>query len=595
MDEQELHRLIRNLREIRTDTAMVEAKRAERVLPKSLWATISAFSNTRGGTVILGLTEDQGFAATGVIDAGKILADLAAVCSEEFEPPVRPASLDIIQFEGVHLIVAEFNEIGEDDKPCFVRNQGKEKGSYRRTADGDRHMTTHEIAGYTNRGQPRDDERAVPGATLRDLDREAVARLLERLRHNSPRAYPTSLPEADILTRLGILVELDGERVPTRGGLLALGLRPQDFFPQLNLTFVHYPTVDGRQLATGERFSDNRKIEGSIPIMVRDTLDVLRRNMARRAHISGAGRTDIFEYPELALREAVVNALIHRDLKDSALGSQVQVEMYPDRILINNPGGLFGTATIDQLATGLTPSSSRNARLVSLLEDVVIPGENHTICENRGSGIRTMQQAMMDAGMSPAKLEDKFTSFLVTFPNNVLLDDETVQWIRSLGQAGLTDSQHTALALMRRGEELTNSSYRTRCHLDSRVAGAELKDLVARKLAVAAGATSSTTYSLSERISNPAGRVSPADRRDQILRVIGRERVSRSDIEVATGLKPQATRSWLKTLQDEGRIKLDGPPTSNKARYYALPPFVDEIPVSNEQMSLDLTGEHGPQ
>jgi hypothetical protein len=79
------------------------------------------------------------------------------------------------------------------------------------------------------------------------------------------------------------------------------------------VTFVHYPTAEGARSGTGERFLDNVVIEGPIPVIVRDALAAIRRNMSRRAVISGAGRQDIWEYPETALREAVVNALVHRD------------------------------------------------------------------------------------------------------------------------------------------------------------------------------------------------------------------------------------------------------------------------------------------
>lgn len=590
MEHSRLQSVVERLREQRTDSSDVEAKRAENALSSSLRPTLSSFSNTAGGVVVLGLAEDVGFRAVGLANAAKMLADFGAMCSIEMVPPVRPSSVEIVSFEGVDLLVAEIAELPADEKPCFVDKQGKERGSYVRTADGDRRMTTHEIATLaSNRAQPRDDERIVDGATLADLSRSAVTAFLSRLRSGNSRAFPIDLADEVLLRSVGVIAEKDGDLLPTRAGLLALGVRPQQFFPQVNVTFVHHPTIDGRQLPSGERFSDNQRIDGSIPEMTRTTLDVLRRNMARRAVISGSGRTDVFEYPELALREAIVNALIHRDLKESALGTQVQVDMYPDRVVVTNPGGLFGPATIDELVSGATPSSSRNARLVSLLEDIVVPGEAHTVCENRGSGIRTMQQSLADAGMSPARLEDKFTSFRVTFPNNALLDNETVEWISQLDQAGLTDTQHTALALMRHGESLTNSSYRTRCHLDSSVARSELQDLVTRGLVSQSGATSATRYSLGFEATEIApSRAAPADRRSQILRFIGRAQVSRAEVQEATGLGPQAARRWLKTLQEERRIRLDGKPTSNKARYYAIAPFVDDEPEGALQLELTL-------
>jgi ATP-dependent DNA helicase RecG len=89
MTTEELADLIGELRRARTDTLRVEAKRAERELPRRLWETLSAFANTRGGgLLILGLDQEAGFAAAGVQDPGKVMQDLASVCGE-MEPPVR--------------------------------------------------------------------------------------------------------------------------------------------------------------------------------------------------------------------------------------------------------------------------------------------------------------------------------------------------------------------------------------------------------------------------------------------------------------------------------------------------------------------------
>src|SRR5207249_2735130 len=104
-------------------------------------------------------------------------------------------------------------------------------------------------------------------ATLADLDNQAAVAFLARIRSSRP--YFRDLSEEDALRRARVIVDSqDGRRVPSLGGLLALGRYPQDYFPQLNLTFVHYPTVDGGEPLSGDRFLDNRLIEGPIPVMV---------------------------------------------------------------------------------------------------------------------------------------------------------------------------------------------------------------------------------------------------------------------------------------------------------------------------------------
>jgi ATP-dependent DNA helicase RecG len=107
--------------------------------------------------------------------------------------------------------------------------------------------------------------------------------------------------------------------------------------------------------------------------------------MAIKAIVRGAGREDVYDYPVEALREAVVNALMHRDYGPDARGAQVQVEMFQDRLVIRNPGGLYGAVTEDDLGEeGL--SSSRNSALATLLQDVYIPGTDRLACVFRGIG-----------------------------------------------------------------------------------------------------------------------------------------------------------------------------------------------------------------
>ena len=117
-------------------------------------------------------------------------------------------------------------------------------------------------------------------------------------------------------------------------------------FP-LNVTFVVLPAVaKGVIPEGGPRFIDNRSFGGPIPVMVIDAVDAIARNMRVAGTVKGVGREDTYEYPIEALREAVVNALMHRDYGQLARGTQVPVEMYPDRLLIRNPGGLFGAICI---------------------------------------------------------------------------------------------------------------------------------------------------------------------------------------------------------------------------------------------------------
>jgi ATP-dependent DNA helicase RecG len=571
MLDAELAEIVANLRLLGTDIADVEVKNSRGGLPKSLRETLSAFSNTRGGVVVLGLDEARGFAPAGLPNPAKIAADLGSMCSSEMEPPLRPL-IGIHQFEGDQVVVAEIPELDPAQRPCFYTGAGMTKGSFVRVSDGDRRLSAYEVQiMLSSRGQPRDDEQAVSGTTIDDLVSASVDTLVARLRTSRPYAFK-DLDRLAVLRRAKVLVPgqdgEDGEDAVSLAGLLALGSYPQENFPQLMVTFVHYPTVTGAQSASGERFLDNVTLEGPIPVMVRDTLAAIRRNMSRRAVIADAGRQDIWEYPETALREAVVNALVHRDLSGSARGTQIQVEMYPDRLVIKNPGGLFGPVTIDSLGEeGI--SSARNATLIKLLEDVPLPGETRTVCENRGSGIRSMVDSLLTAGMSPPRFEDRISSFIVTFPNHTLLSEETVRWITALGEHGLTDAQCVALAILREEEVLDNRAYRTSTGVDSRVATAELQDLVSRELVNQTGTRRWAQYRLSPRLGlRTSGTAARANRRPALLAALGEEILSRAELATRTGLNDQTVRRWLTIMRDEGSVELVGTsPRSTSARY----------------------------
>ncbi|MCX6678700.1 MAG: hypothetical protein NTU95_12275 [Methanothrix sp.] len=140
--------------------------------------------------------------------------------------------------------------------------------------------------------------------------------------------------------------------------------------------------------------------------------------MRKGSLIRGVTRQDIPEYPEVALREAIVNAVAHRDYSHFVRGSHIQVRMFADRLEVQNPGGLYGGVTVDELKEG---QSTRNLLLLQLMEDL------HLV-ENRGSGIDAMLDAMQKRGLPAPVFEDKRTTFLVKFyqktPVEVPLADE---------------------------------------------------------------------------------------------------------------------------------------------------------------------------
>lgn len=563
MTDDELAALAAGLRTYATDHQSVEGKAAQRGTPQKLWQTLSAFANTRGGGVlILGLAEDASFATVGVEDVRKATQDLASLC-DSMEPPIR-ALIAPHQFEGRPVIVAEIPETSVTQKPCYYKGAGLTNGAFIRVADGNRRLTPYEVqVMLSSRGQPREDCEPVEGTSIRDLHDELAERFLRRLREVRPPYRKHD--DAHLLRTMGVTTERNGATVLTLGGLLALGAEPQRWFPELALTFVAYPSEHiGEPGPRGERFTDEARVEGPVPLMIEPIVKTLQRNMKRRSVVHGLGRENQWEYPVTAIREAIVNALVHRDLGALARGTPVQVQLFSDRLTIVNPGGLHGPVTVEELGeAGI--SSSRNAVLMRILEDTPVPGEDYLVCENRGSGIGAMLVALRNAGMSPPQFHDLVATFRITFPNHTLFDQDTLNWLASVGGDVLTDSQRVGLALLRNGQELSNEVFRKFNALDSRQATRELKALADRGLIEPRSSGRWTTYHLRTSPDRAGQSVLRWDQEDEgdlekgPMSVVGllerRGTLSRAELAELLGAPDSTVRYWLRKLIAGGRVR----------------------------------------
>lgn len=566
MTTSELTAVLDDLRRFTTDHQHVEAKAAAGGMPRRLWETVSAFANTSGGgTLILGVDEQDGFAVVGVTDPKKMSQDLASVC-DNMVPPVR-ALIELHEVEGQTVIVAEIPETALEEKPCYYSGAGLTNGAFIRVADGDRRLNQYEVQVMrASRGQPIEDREPVPGTSREDLHADLVKAFLTRLRSERPAL--TGRSDEDLLQLSGVTVQTAEGEVLSLGGLLGLGAEPQRFFPELGLTFVAYPTSRiGEAGPRGERFVDEARIDGPIPLMIEPALRVLQRNMKRRAVVQGIGRETEWEYPVTALREALVNALVHRDFSALARGTPVQIQLFPDRLTIINPGGLHGPVSVDRLGEAGV-SSSRNATLMRILEDTPASATGHLVCENRGSGVGAMLASLREAGMSPPVFYDGVATFTVTFPNHTLFDRQTLEWLASVGADNLSDNQRVGLALLRNGQPLSNEVYRKFNNVDSRVATRELRELVQRGLMRTVNSGRWTTYRLDglsdevqpefliETPTPPTPRpalTGPAAEIFDLLKEKGEQ--STAEIVAATAIPGSTVRLYLKRMRTAGLVR----------------------------------------
>lgn len=581
IDESDVAGEIYRLRRLGTDDARVEVKAAVRGLPKSVPETLSAFANGSGGMLILGLDEEQGFAPAEGFDPARISDALAGACADAVEPPVR-SEISIMEVDGAAVVALEVPPLDPLLRPCVVRTRGAYNGSFIRGGDGDRRLTSYEVSQLlSNQGQPDDDAAVVDAATAADLDEQRVSQLLERLRGRPNRAF-TEVDDTTALVMAGVLARDAKEQLrPTLAGLLCLGRYPQQFFPQLFISFVALPGKEiGDSLDDGTRFLDNVTCDGSVPDMLHEVLAAARRNMRTAAVITGGGREDRHDYPIEVIRELVVNAVLHRDYSPLARGTQVQVELYPDRLVVKSPGTLFGAVVPSQLGVEHV-SSTRNAVLAKLLADIP-DAAGLPVSENRGSGLPRVMSRLRRAGMSPPDFEVAPSHVHVSVPQHALLDPPTVAWIEGLGENGLSDDQHIALAIMRQRGTASNEILRA-WGVDSHVATLALRDLVQRGLVSKYGGRRYATYELTappvagptnQNLGDATASSGERSRRieGELLAVVEAVRagcVTANAISAQLSLTYATVNRRLKALERDGR--LERAQVRSRAIHYAVP------------------------
>ena len=442
IDRRRIDAVVRDLRAVATDTQDVEVKESVQRLPASMAETVSAFCNGPGGTIILGLSEKNGFVPAPGFRAKATADSLATICSDKLTPPIRP-EIDVVDFENTQLVVAHVHELPPREKPCYITERGVYQGSYVRVSDGDRKLTTYEVDRLLEeRTQPTFDRDAVGGATLDDLDQNLVSSVLERQRALHPTIFADKNDEAALLMLNALTRDEAGLLRPTLAGLLALGTYPQQFFPRLTVAFTALPS---RDVDTGlVSYAAAETMAGPVPAVLSDTLAAVQRCFAQD------GKAPI---PLDAVREAVANALVHRDYSPLARGTAVQVRLSNDRLVVSSPGGLYGTVTSESL-TQPGYSSTRNQFLLSLLENV--PFDDGYIVTNRKAGYRHICYEMEHAGMPAPKAEDHISTFMLTMYRSAIAPlktmvphDEVVTYLSSRGEATAAEVAE-ALGISRR-------------------------------------------------------------------------------------------------------------------------------------------------
>lgn len=406
MTKEELLTLAERICSTKTEEQNIELKAAEGGCPQRLYDTLSSFSNQdMGGTILFGINEDKDFFPCGVYNVQDLQKKVTEQCNQMM-PPVR-AVFTTTNYKGVPICSAEIPGLDTAERPCYYKGAGRLRGSYVRVGDADLLMTDYELYSFEAfRKHAHDDERIIERASMESFNRGALDAYINMQKQNKPSFadLPRNIQEEMLnITR-------DGR--PTLAALLNFCIYPQGYLPQMAITAIRVPGYEiGDVNDEDARFIDNKRIEGTLAEMLDGALSFSMRNMKVATIIdkNTGKRNDKTEYPIQAIREAVLNALIHRDYSHYTEGTPIQMIFYADRLEIHSPGSLYGRMTIDQL--GYSKPDLRNPALALI-------AESQTEAENRYSGIPTIRRAMKEHGLPEPIFQNRRNEFVVILRNS---------------------------------------------------------------------------------------------------------------------------------------------------------------------------------
>lgn len=389
---QELEKLIEQ-----GESAIVECKIA---LPRvgELAERICGMANsTRGGFLVIGVA-DQTWDIVGVNSVSATI-DGIFLASKLCKPavPLDSSQVQAYNLKGNKVVVARI----PPNRGTLYQSGGR---YFLRRETNTIPMDAEEISQFLYSGAILSWEtRPVAGATLDDLNLDKVQKYLQQISHRTQRPSRVSDP-VELLLKLRCAIKNEaGTIVPTNAGLLLFGFSPWEFIREAEIVATYYQDSSGVR-----RYTDRKILTGTIAEQIEQVEELVRLWTPVGAYVEGFHRVDEPALPLEALREAVVNAVVHRDY--SIGGTAVRLFYYPDRVEIYSPGVLLPGITLEDLQQGRVGSRPRNPELANVLRD--LPGG---YMEKVGSGIRFMINQMRNLGLDAPRFKEQAGEVVVIF------------------------------------------------------------------------------------------------------------------------------------------------------------------------------------
>ena len=385
------------------ENSRVEFKRDD-LKPIKVAEVIAGLLNLEGGQVLLGVEDDGEI--SGLTRAGEKAEEwIMQIARDHLAPSIIP-TWEITEYEGGAMVGIVTVPPNAPDKP-YKCKQGS-------------HWVTKVRAGTTTRDATREEEqrlyqqsgglhyglKPVPGAGIADLDSRRLEDYFVRIRGDAEMPPPGSEPWRRLLCNLELAIDTGGETYATVDGMLLFGHNAGRFLPQCGIRAVCFAGLEP-EYATKSDEGIKGPLVGLFSVggelvetgVVERALDFVRRNTGTSATLEDGRRVERRDFPEAAVREVVVNALVHRDY--SIAGTDVLLSVFDDRIEVRSPGSLPNTISIEGMRAG--SRYARNQVMMSIMRD-------YGYVEGLGMGIRRQVIPAMARhnGTEPEFFEEEF-------------------------------------------------------------------------------------------------------------------------------------------------------------------------------------------
>lgn len=339
-----------------------------------------SFLNLDGGTVLLGV-EDDG-TITGTI-RDRLDEWVAELCRKKIEPPIIPFLSWARDVEPGKHVLAVSVPLGPD-KP-YARVHDDRRTYFVRVNNTCQEARREELERmFQASGRLQYGLKPVPGASFEDLDHRRLRDYLVRVLAGMSPAEGDVEAWERLLASLDLMTAAAGKLIPTIDGLLLFGRTPKRYLLQSGIRALCYPGTEPDYATQADQdlmgpLVPLGAVDGTIVEsgLVEQAIEFVRRNTTPTAHLDGGRRIDRQTYPESVIREAVVNALVHRDY--SIAGSDITLAIFADRLEIQSPGRLPNTVSVEGMKVGLR--YARNQTLVNVMRD-------YRYVDFRGMGVR---------------------------------------------------------------------------------------------------------------------------------------------------------------------------------------------------------------